>query len=90
MILVTYTPFTKFQLEKGDDNKEDVFSRYLLYCCQQCDFKIKERPEFKMHLDENHNAIIEDDYGEMFNVKCELEENIEDKKESSISEGKLC
>ena len=80
--------YTKFQLEKRDGN-EDVFSRYLKYCCDQCDFKIKERPVFKIHLDENHNAIIEDGYGEMFSVKCELEEALEDIKDSSISEGEL-
>ena len=42
----------------------DDFSKYIRYCCDQCDFNVKERPEFKTHLDENHNDItgVTDDY----------------------------
>ena len=45
-----------FQIE-NEEEKENIFSAFLQYCCDKCDFRVTTEllPEFKLHLDMNHN-----------------------------------
>ena len=72
------------------DEKEDIFSRYLKCCCELCDFKVKQRPDFEIHLDENHNEITKPEENLFENMELpEYEQNWnDDVKLPEISEGK--
>ena len=49
--------------EKLVKKEEDIFAQYLQYCCELCDFKVKQRPDFENHLDQNHNENLKpEDY----------------------------
>ena len=50
--------------EKIVEKEDDPFSKYLQYCCELCDFKVKQRPDFEMHLDQNHNENLKPEYND--------------------------
>ena len=54
MIIIPNYYIVIFQI-KNEEEKENIFSAFLQYCCDKCDFRVTECPEFKLHLDMNHN-----------------------------------
>ena len=46
------------QVENDEDKENNnAYASYLYYCCDKCDFRVAECPEFILHLDMNHNEM---------------------------------